>query len=73
MDVIGMNIFARSVSICISPGSFPNQFNSHGANCNTAPIASNIAPSIIIHLAIYIYNNEIIISGMAQDQECLLV
>ena len=55
MDVIGMKILARTVSIRKSPGNFPNQFNNHGANCKIVPMTSNIAPSIIIHLAIYFF------------------
>jgi hypothetical protein len=58
MEVMGINIFTRSDSMRISPGSLPNQLSSHGANCHIAPAISNSAPVIIIHLAMAApYNN----------------
>lgn len=51
MEVMGMNSLPRWVSIRISPGSFPNQFSNQGARYKTIPIASRIAPAIIIHRA----------------------
>ena len=47
MDVMGINILLRSVSIRISPGNLPNQLKSQGAKCNIAPIAININPAVI--------------------------
>jgi len=42
-----MNIFVRSVSMRMSPGSLPNQFISHGAKCNIAPMMTSISPAFM--------------------------
>ena len=48
MEVMGMNILLRLVSILISPGSLPNQFISQGAKYITIPIIVIAIPAIII-------------------------
>jgi hypothetical protein len=52
IEVMGINILPRCVSIRISPGSFPNQLSNQGARCKIAPVASKTAPTIINQRAI---------------------
>ena len=52
MEVIGTKTFIDSVSTRMSPGSFPNQPTSQGANCKAAPMTKSVAPSMINHFAI---------------------
>ncbi len=47
MDVMGMIILRRSVSIRISPGNLPNQLISQGAICSMVPIMINTNPAAI--------------------------
>ncbi len=46
-----MNTFTDPDSMLMSPGSFPNQPNNQGANCNIAPMINRVAPSMMIHFA----------------------
>ena len=54
MEVIGMNRLIDSVLILMSPGSFPNQPNSQGANWSVTPSRSRNAPRIMNHFAIFL-------------------
>lgn len=48
MEVMGINILLRLVSILISPGSFPNQFINQGAKYIMIPMMVIAIPAIII-------------------------
>jgi hypothetical protein len=48
MDVMGINMVVRSLTIRISPGSLPNQLKNQGAKCNIVPMTININPAVII-------------------------
>ena len=48
IDVMGIKILLRSVSILISPGNLPNQLISQGAKCRAVPMATNTSPAVII-------------------------
>ena len=47
IDVMGMNILLRPLSIRISPGSLPNQFSNQGANWKISPKARMIEPTMM--------------------------
>jgi len=54
-EVIGKKIFRFSLSIKISPGSFPNQLSNQGVNFKSNPIIIRIIPIVIsVLLIIYI-------------------
>ncbi len=46
IEVMGMKILLRPLSIRISPGSLPNQFSNQGANCKISPKARIIEPAM---------------------------
>jgi len=48
MDVMGINMVVRSLTMRMSPGSLPNQLKSQGAKCSIVPITININPAAII-------------------------
>ena len=48
MDVMGINMVVRSLTIRMSPGSLPNQLKSQGAKCSIIPITININPAAMI-------------------------
>jgi len=47
IDVKGIKILLPSLSIRMSPGSFPNQLRIPGAKCRITPVANKIIPAII--------------------------
>ena len=54
MDVSGMNTLVRSVFMLISPGSFPNQLNTHGANWTINPMITITIPVTMIQRPILV-------------------
>gem|GEM_PF-3132574 len=44
IDVTGINILLPSLSIRMSPGSFPNQLKIPGAKCRITPVINNKIP-----------------------------
>ena len=48
MEVMGINMVVRSLTIRMSPGSLPNQLKSQGAKCSIVPMTININPAAII-------------------------
>jgi len=52
IDVMGMKILLRPLSIRISPGSLPNQFSNQGANWKISPKTRSIEPAMMSQRAI---------------------
>mgnify|MGYP001819478126 FL=1 len=52
IDVMGIKILLRPLSIRISPGSLPNQFSNQGANWKISPKARITEPAMMNQRAI---------------------